>query len=72
MDWDTVFKDILWIPTHKINKGTLRETFFMNQLSNSYELFYPKVGDFLVIWIYLLTIFSALTILSFPLRSFLI
>ncbi|MGN0282120.1 MAG: hypothetical protein ACI4B3_07465 [Prevotella sp.] len=28
--------------------GSVRETFFMNQLSQSYELSYPKAGDFLV------------------------
>ena len=28
--------------------GSVRESFFMNQLSQSHELSYPKVGDFLV------------------------
>jgi len=28
--------------------GTLRESFFVNQLSSSYEIKYSKVGDFLV------------------------
>lgn len=28
--------------------GSVRETFFMNQLSQSHELSYPKAGDFLV------------------------
>ncbi|MBS4013953.1 MAG: AAA family ATPase [Bacteroidetes bacterium] len=30
------------------DKGTLRETFFCNQLKHSHELSYPKSGDFLV------------------------
>lgn len=32
----------------KIDTGTLRETFFLNQLSLGHEVRYPKVGDFLV------------------------
>ncbi len=28
--------------------GNVRETFFMNQLSQSHELCYPKTGDFMV------------------------
>ncbi|GMT44331.1 MAG: ATPase AAA [bacterium] len=30
------------------NKGTVRETFFLNQLSVGHHVFYPKTGDFLV------------------------
>lgn len=32
----------------RVNKGTLRETFFMNQVSITHKLNYPKSGDFLV------------------------
>lgn len=32
----------------KVDIGTLRETFFYNQLSQSHEVRYPKAGDFLV------------------------
>ena len=32
----------------QIDTGTLRETFFMNQLSQGHEVRYPKTGDFLV------------------------
>ena len=32
----------------QIDTGTLRETFFMNQLSQGHEVCYPKAGDFLV------------------------
>ncbi len=31
-----------------INKGNLRETFFLNQLLNTHTVSYPKSGDFLV------------------------
>jgi hypothetical protein len=31
-----------------VDKGNLRETFFINQLSESHQLTYPKQGDFLV------------------------
>ena len=31
-----------------VDTGTLRETFFFNQLSQSYEVRYPKAGDFIV------------------------
>ena len=34
--------------TPKVDTGTLRETFFCNQLSQSHEVRYPKAGDFLV------------------------
>jgi predicted AAA+ superfamily ATPase len=30
------------------NSGTIRETFFMNQLSCNHEISYPKSGDFLI------------------------
>lgn len=32
----------------QIDTGTLRESFFMNQLSQGHEVRYPKAGDFLV------------------------
>ena len=32
----------------QIDTGTLRETFFINQLSQVHEVRYPKAGDFLV------------------------
>lgn len=32
----------------RVDTGTLRETFFMNQLSQRHEVRYPKAGDFLV------------------------
>jgi hypothetical protein len=31
-----------------INKGTLRETFFLSQISSLYKVHYPKSGDFMV------------------------
>lgn len=34
--------------TPYIDIGTLRETFFLNQLSQGHEVRYPKTGDFLV------------------------
>jgi len=34
--------------TSKANTGTVRETFFMNQLSKSHKLIAPKNGDFLL------------------------
>ena len=37
--------------------GNVRETFFMNQLSQSHELCYPKTGDFMVDGKYLFEIF---------------
>lgn len=33
---------------HQVNKGNLRETFFVNQLSQSHRVTYPKKKDFLV------------------------
>ena len=32
----------------QIDTGTLRETYFFNQLSQGHEVHYPKSGDFLV------------------------
>ena len=34
--------------TVKVDIGTLRETFFFNQLSQCHDVRYPKVGDFLI------------------------
>lgn len=34
--------------TPKVDTGTLRETFFMNQLSQHHEVRYPATGDFLI------------------------
>ena len=34
--------------TPKVDVGTLRETFFINQLSQQHEVRYPVAGDFLV------------------------
>ena len=34
--------------TPHVDTGTLRETFFMNQLSQTYEVRYPAAGDFLI------------------------
>ena len=34
--------------TAQVDTGTLRETFFMNQLSQAHEVLYPAAGDFLV------------------------
>ncbi len=34
--------------TPHVDTGTLRETFFFNQLSQGHEVRYPKAGDFLV------------------------
>jgi hypothetical protein len=34
--------------TPNVDVGTLRETFFFNQLSQAHEVRYPKTGDFLV------------------------
>jgi predicted AAA+ superfamily ATPase len=33
---------------HAINPGTMRETFFLNQLSVKHHIRYPRAGDFLV------------------------
>lgn len=34
--------------TPKTDKGSLRETFFINQVSQTYDVQYPKAGDFLI------------------------
>lgn len=39
---------LMYALDERVNKGTLRETFFMNQLSAKNVLTYPKTGDFLV------------------------
>ncbi len=33
---------------NKMNSGTLRETFFLNQISQNHKVTYPKQGDFMV------------------------
>lgn len=39
---------LMYALTPQIDTGTLRETFFMNQLSQNHEVRYPSAGDFLV------------------------
>jgi hypothetical protein len=39
---------MMYALTPKVDIGTLRETFFCNQLSQAHEVRYPKAGDFLV------------------------
>jgi hypothetical protein len=39
---------MMYALTPKVDIGTLRETFFCNQLSQNHEIRYPKAGDFLV------------------------
>ena len=39
---------MMYALTPKVDIGTLRETFFINQLSQGHEVRYPKTGDFLV------------------------
>ena len=39
---------LMYALSPKVDTGTLRETFFCNQLSQSHEVRYPKAGDFLV------------------------
>lgn len=39
---------MMYALTPKVDIGTLRETFFFNQLSQNHEVRYPKAGDFLV------------------------
>jgi predicted AAA+ superfamily ATPase len=36
------------IAQNNINKGTLRETFFINQMMANYKVNYPKSGDFII------------------------
>lgn len=40
--------NLMYAIYNSIDKGTLRETFFLNQLSNNYHVAYPKTADFLV------------------------
>lgn len=40
--------NLMFALTPRANRGTLRETFFMNQLSALHEVTYPSKGDFLV------------------------
>ena len=39
---------MMYALTPQIDTGTLRETFFFNQLSQGHDVRYPKAGDFLV------------------------
>ena len=34
--------------TSRVDKGNLRETFFLNQISNIYPTYMPPKGDFLI------------------------
>ena len=48
---DKIYLDnptLMYALTQHIDTGTLRETFFMNQLSQNHEVNYPTSGDFLV------------------------
>ena len=38
--------NLMYAIHNNIDIGTVRETFFLNQLSNSYRVAYPKAGDF--------------------------
>ncbi len=40
--------NLMYALTAQVNKGTLRETFFMNQMDSTHEVCYPKQGDFLI------------------------
>ena len=40
--------NLMYALTYRINVGTMRETFFLNQLSCQNEVAYPAQGDFLV------------------------
>ncbi len=40
--------NIIYAISNNINIGTIRETFFLNQLSSFYDINYPKSGDFFV------------------------
>ncbi len=40
--------NLMYAINDNIDKGTVRETFFLNQLSNNYRVAYPKTGDFMV------------------------
>lgn len=39
---------LMYALTPHVDTGTLRETFFMNQLSQAHEVRYPAAGDFLI------------------------
>jgi len=39
---------LMYALDNRINPGTLRETFFINQLSAKHKVSYPKKGDFLI------------------------
>ena len=48
---DKIYLDnptLMYAISPHIDTGTLRETFFMNQLSQSHEVRYPAKGDFLI------------------------
>lgn len=47
---------LMYALDERVNKGTLRETFFMNQVSVTNQVSYPKVGDFLVDNTYLIEV----------------
>lgn len=40
--------NLMYALTSRVNIGTLRETFFLNQLSTGHSVCYPKQGDFYV------------------------
>ena len=40
--------NIIYAISNNINIGTIRETFFLNQISSFYDVKYPKSGDFFV------------------------
>jgi predicted AAA+ superfamily ATPase len=40
--------NLMYALTTQVNTGTLRETFFLNQMLCNHEVCYPKQGDFLV------------------------
>lgn len=39
---------LMYALTPRVDTGTLRETFFINQLSQGHEVRYPAIGDFLI------------------------
>ena len=48
---DKIYLDnttLMYALTPNIDTGTLRETFFMNQLSQSHQVHYPTAGDFMI------------------------
>lgn len=40
--------NIIYAISNNINIGTIRETFFLNQISSFYDVKYPESGDFFV------------------------